>query len=106
MKSQRENLERERRLNEALTAKLTDLEANGARRESEVAELKRFLQTVKEEHQQLIQVSLSRPFQHVPLGFCSSRDRDPRDVVAVRLDSISFLFFFGVFCFLFFFRAR
>jgi beta-phosphoglucomutase-like phosphatase (HAD superfamily) len=59
MKGHRENLERERRLNEALTAKLTDLEANAVKRETEMADLKRFLQTVKEEHQQLILVSQS-----------------------------------------------
>jgi len=59
MKGHRENLERERRLNEALTAKLTDLEANAVKRETEMADLKRFLQTVKEGHQQLILVSQS-----------------------------------------------
>ena len=63
MKGHRENLERERRLNEALTAKLTDLEANAVKRETEMADLKRFLQTVKEEHQQLILVSQSASHQ-------------------------------------------
>ena len=56
VKAQSEKLERERRQNEALTARLVDMEATGTRRETDLSELKRQLQAVKEEHQQVMQV--------------------------------------------------
>ena len=57
MKTYSEKMERERRVNEALTAKLVDMEANAVRRETDMTELKRFLQLVKDENQQMIQVT-------------------------------------------------
>ena len=59
MKIYSEKLERERRVNEALTAKLVDMEANAVRRETDMTELKRFFQLVKDENQQMIQVTFN-----------------------------------------------
>lgn len=56
LKAHWEKLERERRQNEALTSKLADMEATAVRRETDISELKRLLQLVKEEHQQVMQV--------------------------------------------------
>lgn len=56
VKAQSEKLERERRHNEALSSRLADMEATAGRREADMSELKRFLQVVKEEHQQVMQV--------------------------------------------------
>ena len=57
MKAFSEKLERERRINEALTARLVDMEANAVRRETDMTELKRSLQLVKDEYQQMMQVN-------------------------------------------------
>ncbi|XP_057367678.1 hamartin-like isoform X1 [Daphnia carinata] len=57
LKAHWEKLERERRQNEALTSKLADMEATALRRETDISELKRTLQLVKEEHQQVMQVA-------------------------------------------------
>ncbi|KAK4025492.1 hypothetical protein OUZ56_014557 [Daphnia magna] len=57
LKAHWEKLERERRQNEALTSKLADMEATAVRRETDISELKRLLQLVKEEHQQVMQVA-------------------------------------------------
>jgi len=57
MKAFSEKLERERRINEALTARLVDMEANAVRRETDMTELKRSLQLVKDEYQQMMQVT-------------------------------------------------
>lgn len=56
VKAQSEKLERERRQNEALAARLVDMETTATRRETDLSELKRQLQAVKEEHQQVMQV--------------------------------------------------
>ena len=62
LKAHWEKLERERRQNEALASKLADMEAMASRRETDISELKRTLQLVKEEHQQVMQVTTKRPF--------------------------------------------
>lgn len=56
VKAHSEKLERERRQNEALASRLADMEATALRRETDMSELKRLLQVVKEEHQQVMQV--------------------------------------------------
>ncbi len=56
MKALSEKLERERRQNEAFVARLTDMEAAALRRETDVSDMKRLVQTVNEEHQQLMKV--------------------------------------------------
>jgi len=57
LKAHWEKLERERRHNEALTSKLAEMESAAVRRETDISELKRLLQLVKEEHQQVMQVN-------------------------------------------------
>lgn len=57
LKAHWEKLERERRQNEALTSKLAEMESAAGRRETDISDLKRLLQLVKEEHQQVMQVS-------------------------------------------------
>ena len=57
LKAHWEKLERERRHNEALTSKLADMDSAAVRRETDISELKRLLQLVKEENQQVMQVN-------------------------------------------------
>ncbi|XP_046636498.1 hamartin-like isoform X1 [Daphnia pulicaria] len=57
LKAHWEKLERERRQNEALTSKLAEMESAAGRRETDISDLKRLLQLVKEEHQQVMQVA-------------------------------------------------
>jgi hypothetical protein len=57
LKAHWEKLERERRQNEALTSKLAEMESAAGRRETDISDLKRLLQLVKEEHQQVMQVN-------------------------------------------------
>lgn len=57
LKAYWEKLERERRQNEALSSKLADMEATALRRETDISDLKRLLQLVKEEHVQILQVN-------------------------------------------------
>lgn len=51
-----EKLERERRQGEALAARLADMEAAALRRETDVSEMKRLVQSVNDDHQQLMKV--------------------------------------------------
>lgn len=51
-----EKLERERRQSEALAARVTDMESAALRRETDVSEMKRLIQSVNDEHQQLMKV--------------------------------------------------
>lgn len=57
LKAHWEKLERERRQNEALSSKLADMEAMALRRETDISDLKRLLQLVKDEHVQILQVN-------------------------------------------------
>jgi hypothetical protein len=57
LKAHWEKLERERRQNEALTSKLAEMDSAAGRRETDISDLKRLLQLVKEEHQQVMQVN-------------------------------------------------
>lgn len=56
MKALGEKLERERRQGEALAARLADMEAAALRRETDVSEMKRLVQSVNDDHQQLMKV--------------------------------------------------
>lgn len=58
MKALSEKLERERRQSEAMAARLVDMEAAAVRRESDMSEMKRLVQQVNDEHQQLMKVVL------------------------------------------------